>query len=106
MHRALTVDDIQLGLVEIGVGRQDEKLREEPAQDATELPSLDDERRHRAAHPPQRPAPRTARQRDYLNNILKHDITFGVGPAGTGKTGWRWPAPSTPWSATRCSGWC
>ena len=43
VHRALTVDDIQLGLVEIGVGRQDEKLREEPAQDATELPSLDDE---------------------------------------------------------------
>jgi len=30
--------------------------------------------------------PRTPRQRDYLNNILKHDITFGVGPAGTGKT--------------------
>ena len=43
MHRALTVDDIQLGLVEIGVGRQDEKLREEPAQEAAELPSLDDE---------------------------------------------------------------
>lgn len=30
--------------------------------------------------------PRTPRQRDYLNNILKHDITFGLGPAGTGKT--------------------
>src|SRR5690606_40424055 len=30
--------------------------------------------------------PRTPRQRDYLNNILRHDITFGVGPAGTGKT--------------------
>ncbi|MFQ6722370.1 PhoH family protein, partial [Bordetella pertussis] len=30
--------------------------------------------------------PRTPRQRDYMNNILKHDITFGVGPAGTGKT--------------------
>lgn len=30
--------------------------------------------------------PRTPRQREYLNNILKHDITFGIGPAGTGKT--------------------
>lgn len=25
-------------------------------------------------------------QRDYLRNINEHDITFGVGPAGTGKT--------------------
>jgi phosphate starvation-inducible PhoH-like protein len=29
---------------------------------------------------------RTPRQRDYIRNILGHDISFGVGPAGTGKT--------------------
>ncbi|MEK7712079.1 MAG: PhoH family protein, partial [Pseudomonadota bacterium] len=29
---------------------------------------------------------RTARQRDYIRNILLHDINFGIGPAGTGKT--------------------
>ena len=29
---------------------------------------------------------RTPRQREYLRHILSHDITFGVGPAGTGKT--------------------
>jgi phosphate starvation-inducible protein PhoH and related proteins len=29
---------------------------------------------------------RTPMQRDYLRAILSHDITFGVGPAGTGKT--------------------
>jgi len=29
---------------------------------------------------------RTANQRTYLRNILDHDITFGIGPAGTGKT--------------------
>ena len=29
---------------------------------------------------------RTPRQVDYLKAILEHDITFGVGPAGTGKT--------------------
>ena len=29
---------------------------------------------------------RTVNQRTYLHNILNHDITFGIGPAGTGKT--------------------
>ncbi len=29
---------------------------------------------------------RTPRQRDYIRNILTHDINFGIGPAGTGKT--------------------
>jgi phosphate starvation-inducible PhoH-like protein len=29
---------------------------------------------------------RTRNQRTYLRNILDHDITFGIGPAGTGKT--------------------
>ncbi|WP_092518180.1 PhoH family protein [Xenorhabdus japonica] len=30
--------------------------------------------------------PRTPNQAQYIANILGHDITFGVGPAGTGKT--------------------
>jgi len=30
--------------------------------------------------------PRSARQRDYIRKILTHDISFGIGPAGTGKT--------------------
>lgn len=30
--------------------------------------------------------PRTPNQAQYVANILDHDITFGVGPAGTGKT--------------------
>ena len=29
---------------------------------------------------------RTANQQTYLRNILSHDLTFGIGPAGTGKT--------------------
>ena len=29
---------------------------------------------------------RTVGQRNYINQILKHDIVFAVGPAGTGKT--------------------
>jgi phosphate starvation-inducible PhoH-like protein len=37
---------------------------------------------------PRKPAvvPRTAGQKAYVQAILGHDITFGVGPAGTGKT--------------------
>ncbi len=31
-------------------------------------------------------AGRTATQRSYIANIVAHDLTFGVGPAGTGKT--------------------
>ncbi len=30
--------------------------------------------------------PRTPNQASYIANILDHDITFGIGPAGTGKT--------------------
>ena len=31
-------------------------------------------------------APRSATQRDYLAAIRSHDLVFGIGPAGTGKT--------------------
>ncbi|MEJ1268599.1 PhoH family protein [Pantoea ananatis] len=30
--------------------------------------------------------PRTPNQAQYIANVLDHDITFGVGPAGTSKT--------------------
>lgn len=30
--------------------------------------------------------PRSGHQQTYLRNILSHDISFGIGPAGTGKT--------------------
>jgi phosphate starvation-inducible PhoH-like protein len=39
-----------------------------------------------AEHPPRRPARAHAHQALYLDNIATHDITFGIGPAGTGKT--------------------
>jgi len=84
----LSIDDVQLGLVELGAGR----LAAEKSGDAgpgasplPELPPVDDmslSLRTRRSDL----RPRTPRQRDYLNQILKHDITFGIGPAGTGKT--------------------
>lgn len=30
--------------------------------------------------------PRTDGQKTYIRNVLEHDLTFGIGPAGTGKT--------------------
>lgn len=30
--------------------------------------------------------PRSKHQRQYVNSIVRHDINFGIGPAGTGKT--------------------
>jgi phosphate starvation-inducible PhoH-like protein len=86
-HKALSVEDIQLGLVELGAGRpvanKNGPVAAEP--ELPELPPVDDLSLNlRTRRSDLRP--RTPRQRDYLNNILRHDITFGIGPAGTGKT--------------------
>ena len=82
--QTLSIDDIQLGLVELGASRTSAAVNQDtPALD--ELPPLDDPSMNlRTRRSDLRP--RTPRQRDYLNNMLRHDITFGVGPAGTGKT--------------------
>ncbi len=82
LNGPVSVDTLQLGLVELGAHAA---ANEATLQDLPELPPLDDASynlRTRKAEI----RPRTVRQRDYLNTILKHDITFGVGPAGTGKT--------------------
>jgi len=72
-NHGLTLDDVQLGLVEFG---GEEAMR--AAQGDDEVPVL---RTRRAdLHG------RTPRQVDYLRSILAYDVTFGVGPAGTGKT--------------------
>jgi phosphate starvation-inducible PhoH-like protein len=66
----LSVEDVQLGLIEIARGNPPE----DPA-DPTALKT----RRHDLHG-------RTPRQNQYLEQIRKHDITFAIGPAGTGKT--------------------
>jgi len=67
--RGLTVDDIQLGLIEA-------RARGAPGT-KDDSPLLT---RRADLHG------RTPRQRQYIQNILEHDITFAIGPAGTGKT--------------------
>ncbi len=100
-HRDLTIDDIQLGLVELRANAKpsgstdrskaetDDNRQRRPSSAAglPELPPLDDDSGTIALRTRRNDLrPRTPRQRDYLNNILRHDITFGTGPAGTGKT--------------------
>ena len=66
----LGVDDLQLGLVELRGEAGDT-----PQGDAIVLHTRRADLQGR-----------TPRQREYLRNILSHDVTFGIGPAGTGKT--------------------
>jgi phosphate starvation-inducible PhoH-like protein len=69
----LTVDEIQLGLIEL-INRP---ARKDVAR-GDDMPTL--MTRKTELHG------RTPRQVEYLRQIQEHDITFGTGPAGTGKT--------------------
>ena len=93
----LSVDDIQLALVEVrhtnGNGRQDAidvRFRGDPDHPFDEpVESIDAELEEPAPKLYTRRADlrgRTPAQREYLKQILSHDVTFGIGPAGTGKT--------------------
>jgi phosphate starvation-inducible PhoH-like protein len=65
-QKPLSVDDIQLGLVEL--------------RNRSQLPSPTLTTRKSDLHG------RTPHQVQYIRNIQEHDIAFGIGPAGTGKT--------------------
>lgn len=69
--KAIELEEIQLGLVEI------DKLKPEDVT-TTAMPVLMTRRGDLHG--------RTPRQVAYLQQIQDHDITFGIGPAGTGKT--------------------
>ena len=69
--KPIGLEDIQLGLVEL------EKLKPEQMA-SSNMPSLMTRRGDLHG--------RTPRQVEYLQQIQDHDITFGIGPAGTGKT--------------------
>lgn len=70
----LSVDDIQLGLIEL-LNRPVRHLSRAGGGPAPALITRKTELHGR-----------TPRQVDYLKAIAEHDITFGIGPAGTGKT--------------------
>ena len=68
-RRPLDTEDVQLGIVEIT------RSTNSKTQNAVTLRT----RRHDLRG-------RTPRQTQYLSQIQSHDVTFGIGPAGTGKT--------------------
>ncbi|WP_298018813.1 PhoH family protein [uncultured Castellaniella sp.] len=81
----LSLDDLQLGLVELSNRGTAPSPDTNAPRNLPELPPVDDEGPVLRTRKTDLRA-RTPRQRDYLNAILKHDVSFGVGPAGTGKT--------------------
>jgi len=74
--RALSAEDIQLQLIEQGGPQAPSASNGSPPQAG----NVELHTRRRDLHG------RTARQRDYLQTITTHDLSFGIGPAGTGKT--------------------
>ena len=64
----LTLEDVQLGLTELS---KNLPLKSEGPELLTRRPDLHG---------------RTPHQVEYIEKILAHDLTFGIGPAGTGKT--------------------
>jgi len=75
-RRPLSVDDIQLYFVEQRGQRK--AAAGDAAAAGDTLPQLHTRRPDLHG--------RTPRQKDYLQAILAHDVTLGIGPAGTGKT--------------------
>ena len=68
----LTLEDVQLGLIEAGA---ESTSTRSPAAAAPVLMTRRPDLHGRTPH-----------QVEYLQNIQSHDITFSIGPAGTGKT--------------------
>ncbi len=78
-HNDLSVEEIQLGIVEMSHARDS---RDNKAAAAAEV--VDEEIALHTRRADLRA--RTDRQSQYIRQMQTHDITFGVGPAGTGKT--------------------
>src|SRR5690606_5145718 len=68
--KELNVETVQLGIAEILTGHTEDT--------GIKAPLLKTRRTDLR--------PRSVRQGQYVENIMNHDITFGTGPAGTGKT--------------------
>jgi len=92
-NKVVPIEEVQLALVEQRAGLKPraegaaapaakpdaaQAIDAEPAPDSLESPLLKTRRSDLRG--------RTPHQIQYLNAVLNHDISFGIGPAGTGKT--------------------
>ncbi len=80
-HNDFSVEEIQLGIVEMRHARDSREQREAKVSDE---PQVQDEISLHTRRADLRA--RTEHQAQYIRQMQTHDITFGVGPAGTGKT--------------------
>jgi phosphate starvation-inducible protein PhoH and related proteins len=83
-QQPISAEQLQLAMLQAGAEAPARAKRGSAAADAGEEPPAGDaiSLRTRRADV----TGRTPNQLTYLRNILAHDITFGIGPAGTGKT--------------------
>ena len=82
-RRAIPAEQVQLAIVEAMSDLKEPRLRAAPAVDAAPAEADSEIVLHTRRSDL---SGRTPNQVAYLRNILGHDITFGIGPAGTGKT--------------------
>ena len=76
-HKDLSIEEIQLGIVEMSHARDAKTAKRADVVTAEDI-TLQTRRADLRA--------RTDHQAQYIKQMQTHDITFGVGPAGTGKT--------------------
>ena len=76
-EEVLAADRLHILLNEVQLLLDDESEAEEVARS---IPEVVIKTRHKVIHP------RSPRQRRYLHQIVTHDLSFGIGPAGTGKS--------------------
>ncbi len=81
-NKPISIDEIQLALVEqratTASAADKPAILAKHTEETPESPVLKTRRTDLRG--------RTPHQNHYLKNILEHDVTFGIGPAGTGKT--------------------
>ncbi|WP_136418889.1 MULTISPECIES: PhoH family protein [Oxalobacteraceae] len=77
--KTISVEDVQLALVEQRAVSQESDAEAKNEEELEEVGPALKTRKHDLRG-------RTPHQNQYLKSILEHDVTFGVGPAGTGKT--------------------
>jgi len=96
-NKVVPIEEVQLALVEQRAGLKPRADAEAPGKKGAAAPDADKEEDVDAEPAPSAESPqlktrrsdlrgRTPHQIQYLHAVLNHDISFGIGPAGTGKT--------------------
>jgi phosphate starvation-inducible PhoH-like protein len=87
-NKIVPLEEVQLALVEQRTGLKPHIEHHEPEEEAADTPEDEGEELVSPVLKTRRSdlRGRTPHQIQYLKAVLEHDISFGIGPAGTGKT--------------------